>query len=145
MESPELKDRNLPETETVLCEAVHVTNRPPHCNRKAGSVRTSPHEAHSVTGTGKLARPRVLGKVYPHSQVPLRHLQWWLQEKNILVGQPLHPIQHACQIFTDTYIKRRMGCSSGRIHSQRSVVHPGTQITHQLPGIESSSASPEML
>ena len=29
------------------------------------------------------------------------HLQWWLEEKNILTGQPLHPIKHALQIFTD--------------------------------------------
>ena len=29
------------------------------------------------------------------------HLQWWLKEDNVLTGQPLHPIQHALQIFTD--------------------------------------------
>ena len=31
-----------------------------------------------------------------------KHLEWWLQEENILVGQPLHPLQHTRQIFTDT-------------------------------------------
>ena len=30
------------------------------------------------------------------------HLQWWPQEDNVLTGQPLHPIKHAVQIFTDT-------------------------------------------
>ena len=29
------------------------------------------------------------------------HLQWWLREDNVLTGQPLHPMQHALQIFTD--------------------------------------------
>ena len=29
------------------------------------------------------------------------HLQWWLQEDNVLTGQPLHPIKHALQLFTD--------------------------------------------
>ena len=29
------------------------------------------------------------------------HLQWWLEEKNVLTGQPLHPVKHALQIFTD--------------------------------------------
>ena len=29
------------------------------------------------------------------------HLQWWLEEDNVLTGQPLHPMQHALQIFTD--------------------------------------------
>ena len=28
------------------------------------------------------------------------HLNWWLQEDNVL-GQPLHPLQHALQLFTD--------------------------------------------
>ena len=29
------------------------------------------------------------------------HLQWWLQDDNVLTGQPLHPIKHALQSFTD--------------------------------------------
>ena len=29
------------------------------------------------------------------------HLQWWLEESNVLQGQPLHPIKYAVQIFTD--------------------------------------------
>ena len=29
------------------------------------------------------------------------HLQWWQSEDNVLTGQPLHPIKHALQIFTD--------------------------------------------
>ena len=29
------------------------------------------------------------------------HLQWWLKEDNVLTGQPLHPIKHALQIFTE--------------------------------------------
>ena len=30
------------------------------------------------------------------------HLQWWLSADNVLTGQPLHPLKHALQIFTDT-------------------------------------------
>ena len=29
------------------------------------------------------------------------HLQWWLNEDNVLKGQPLHPLQHALQLFTN--------------------------------------------
>ena len=45
--------------------------------------------------------PELLEKVssIPRSLHP--HLQWWLQEDNALAGQPLHPIKHALQIFTD--------------------------------------------
>ena len=45
--------------------------------------------------------PESLEKVIliPRSLHP--HLQWWLQEDNVLTGQPLHAIKHALQIFTD--------------------------------------------
>ena len=29
------------------------------------------------------------------------HLQWWTKETNVLQGQPLHPLHHALQVFTD--------------------------------------------
>ena len=29
------------------------------------------------------------------------HLLWWTKETNVLLGQPLHPLHHAIQIFTD--------------------------------------------
>ena len=42
-----------------------------------------------------------LEKVIP-IQISLHpHLQWWLKDHNVLTGQPLHPIKHAVQIFTD--------------------------------------------
>ena len=44
--------------------------------------------------------PESLEKVIP---VPNSHphLRWWLEESNVLLGQPLHPLKHALQIFTD--------------------------------------------
>ena len=27
--------------------------------------------------------------------------EWWLEENNVLQGQPLHPLKHALQMFTD--------------------------------------------
>ena len=29
------------------------------------------------------------------------HLLWWTKETNVLIAQPLHPLSHAIQIFTD--------------------------------------------
>ena len=40
-------------------------------------------------------------KVIPIPRSLHPHVQWWLKEDNILTGQPLHPIKHALQIFTD--------------------------------------------
>ena len=45
--------------------------------------------------------PESLEKVIPIPRSLHPHLQWWLEESNVLQGQPLHPIKHALQIFTD--------------------------------------------
>ena len=45
--------------------------------------------------------PESLEKVIPIPRSLHPHLQWWLQEDNVLTGQPLHPIKHALQIFSD--------------------------------------------
>ena len=46
--------------------------------------------------------PESLEKVIPIPKSLHPHLQWWLEESNVLQGQPLHPIKHALQIFTET-------------------------------------------
>ena len=45
--------------------------------------------------------PEVLEKVIPVPQSLHPHLDWWSEESNVLRGQPLHPLQHALQLFTD--------------------------------------------
>ena len=42
-----------------------------------------------------------LEKVIPVPRSLHPHLKWWLEESNVLPGQPLHPLKHALQIFTD--------------------------------------------
>ena len=45
--------------------------------------------------------PETLEKVIPVPRSLHPHLVWWLDERSVLQGQPLHPIKHALQIFTD--------------------------------------------
>ena len=45
--------------------------------------------------------PESLEKVLPVPRSLHPHLQWFLKESNVLQGQPLHPLKHALQIFTD--------------------------------------------
>ena len=45
--------------------------------------------------------PEVLDKEIPVPPALHPHLDWWLEEKNVLRGQPLHPLRHALQVFTD--------------------------------------------
>ena len=45
--------------------------------------------------------PESLEKVIPVPRSLHPHLRWWLEESNVLQGQPLPPLKHALQIFTD--------------------------------------------
>ena len=45
--------------------------------------------------------PESLAKLIPIPKSLHPHLQWWLQEENVLRGQSLHPLSHSLQIFTD--------------------------------------------
>ena len=46
----------------------------------------------------QLEGTRITGMPIPRSLHP--HLKWWVQEENVLQGQPLHPLNQARQIFT---------------------------------------------
>ena len=45
--------------------------------------------------------PESQEKIIPLPRALHPHLQWWLDEDSVLQGQPLHPVRHALQIFTD--------------------------------------------
>ena len=45
--------------------------------------------------------PESLEKIIPLPRSLHPHLQWWLEEDNVLQGQPLRPVRNALQIFTD--------------------------------------------
>ena len=80
---------------------VHVPDRPANSHRKTTSLRPVTHETHSVASKKHWRVPESLEKVIPLPRSLHPHLQWWLEESNVLQGQPLHPIKHALQIFTD--------------------------------------------
>ena len=46
--------------------------------------------------------PESLEKLIPIPRSIHHHLRWWLEQDHVLLGQPLHPLQHALQIFTGT-------------------------------------------
>ena len=77
-----------------------VLNRPANRYREASSSRQTTHEAHSVAPQKELENTGILRKTDPSAQISASS-QWWLEEDNVLTGQPLHPLQHALQIFTD--------------------------------------------
>ena len=77
---------------------IHVPHRSTHSNRKASPLRGT--NMRPIQWHNKWRVPESLEKVIsvPKSLHP--HLRWWLEESNVLLGQPLHPLKHTLQIFT---------------------------------------------
>ena len=114
------------------------------------------HDRSSPTDTGLVAEPpghhnqnsvftswhvpESLQKVIPIPKSLNPHLRWWLQEDNVLTGQPPHK---TCSANLYRRIKRRVGRSLKRTHCKRFVVPTGKQPTHKLPGTKSSALSTE--
>ena len=69
---------------------IHVPHRSTYSNRKASPLRATTHETHTVALEKQLEGPRITGKGDTGSQVPPNHLRWWLEESNVLLGQPVH-------------------------------------------------------
>ena len=85
-ESPGQNTRNTVTT-GLSGPAVHVSDRFINSHRKASSPRPTTYETHTVASQKQLEVPESLEKVAKRS--------------NVFTGQPLHPIKHALQIFTD--------------------------------------------
>ena len=91
MADRERQDTLSPRKAILLSKAVHVPYRSPDSNRKTGAVRKITHETLSVAPQTELAHPRISREKHSNSNV----------HDNVLLGQPLHPLQHALQLFTD--------------------------------------------
>ena len=81
--------------------AVHVPHRYSHSNKKQvhlGRLHMRPIQWH-LKNNWRV--PKSLDKVIPVPESLHPHLKWWMEESNVVTGQPLHPLKHALQIFTD--------------------------------------------
>ena len=81
--------------------AVHVPHRSSNSHRKASPSRSTYMRPIQWHLKNNWRVPESLEKVIPVPRSLHPHLRWWLEESNVLPGQPLHPLQHALQIFTD--------------------------------------------
>ena len=86
--------------------------------------------------------PEVSEKVIPlpHSLHP--HLDWWLNEGNVLRGPPLHPLQHTLQMFTDASNQgwgAHLGDSTTDVESRLHINFFG--VKSSLPGPQEFRAS----
>ena len=75
-----------------------------------------------------------LEKVIPMPRSLHPNVRWWLQEDNVLQGQPLHTIVMFCNLYG--CIKRRLGHSLRGVHCKRNLVPSRKQLTLKLSGTE---------
>ena len=98
---PSGQDTSALSTAGLSGSTVYVPDRSVNSYRKT----SSPRELHMRPIQWHLKNnwrvPESLEKVIPLPRSLHPHLQWWLEENNVLQGQPLHPIKHALQIFTE--------------------------------------------
>ena len=86
--------------------------------------------------------PESLEKVIPLPKSLHPHLKWWLEESNVLQGQPLHPIKHALQIFTDAS-KEGWGTHLDKHTVRGTWSLPERKLHNKLPRTKSRLFGPE--
>ena len=84
--------------------------------------------------------PESLEKEIPVPRSLHPHLLWWTKEANVLTGQPLHPLSHAVQIFTDTS-KEGWGAHLGDVTARGDWSVPESHLHINLLGTRQSSSS----
>ena len=84
--------------------------------------------------------PESLEKVIPIPRSLHPHLRWWLEESNVLPGQPLHPLKHALQIFTDAS-KEEWGTHLNERTARRTWSLPESKL-HKPIGTKSGLSGP---
>ena len=68
--------------------------------------------------------PESREKIIPIPRSLHPHLQWWLEESNVLQAQPLHPTKYALQIFTDCIAAYKLSGTKSSLSSFKRVPRP---------------------
>ena len=116
---------------------VHVLDRSVNSHRKAGSPRPTAHEAHSVAPQKQLEDTGIPRKDDSHTQVPASTLTMMANRRQYSHRSTITPNKR-CSADLYRRIKRRVGRSLKRTHSQRNLVPPGKQAAYKLPRTQGS-------
>ena len=81
----------------------NVPDQTTDCHRKASTHGQVTYETHTVASQKQLESTGNTGEDHPHSKItPPTSRVLTGGKKQVVTGQPLHPLAHALQIFTDT-------------------------------------------
>ena len=86
--------------------------------------------------------PESVEKVIPIPRSLHPHLKWWLEQRNVLPDQPLRPLKHSLQIFTDES-KEGWGTHLNK-HTARGILFTSRkQTAHKLSGTKGGLFGPK--
>ena len=117
--------------------AVHVLDRSLNGHRKASLSRPSTHDARSMAPQKQLEGTGIIRKSNSNTRFSTPTSSMVVGGKQCVTRTAFTPTK-PCSADLYRRIKRRVGRSLRRAHSQRRVVSTGKQTAHQLPRVESS-------
>ena len=119
---------------------VHVLDRSPNGHRKASLSRPTTHEAYTVAPEKQLESTGITrkGDSNTHFSAPPSRM---VVRRRQRATRPTVTSTKTCSADLYRRIKRRVGRSLKRAHSQRRLVSTRKQTTHKLPRVEGSPSS----
>ena len=123
---------------------IHVPYKSANSHIKSSSPQPTTYETHTVASQKQLEGTGITRKGHSHPQVLASHPQWWLEESNVLHGQPLHPLKHALQIFTDAS-KQGWGAHLNEHTCKRNSVPSKKQAAYKLFGTKGGFPGPKIV
>ena len=115
---------------------VHILDRSINSHRKASSPRPTAHEAHSMTPQKQLEDTGIPREDDSTAQVLAPTLTMVANRRQCSHRPTITP-NKTCSVDLYRCIKRRMGHSLKRAHSQRNLVPPRKQAAYKLPRTQS--------
>ena len=120
--------------------AVYVPNRSINSHRKAGSPRPIAHETHTVASQKQLEGAGISREDHSSTKITPPTFTTVARGKQCATRSTITP-HKTCSANLYRRIKRRVGRSLKRAHCKRVLVGSGEQVTHKLPGTQSSLSS----
>ena len=120
--------------------AIYVPDRSINSHRKAGSPRPIAYETHTVASQKQLEGAGIAREDHSSTKITPPTFTMVATGKQCATRSTITP-QKACSANLYRRIKRRLGRSLQRAHCKRVLVGSGEQVTHKLPGTQSSFSS----
>ena len=134
------EDTRVVSTPDLSGPAVYVPDRSINSHRKAGSPRPIAYETHTVASQKQLEGAGISREDHSSTKITPPTFTMVARGKQCATRSTITP-HKACSANLYRRIKRRVGRSLKRANCKRVLVGSGEEVTHKLPGTQSSLSS----